>query len=119
MLGPYSYALVATLAGFVEAKTGIPPRLPEPAAADEATSAEDEATAAADAHSASVLEAVHSHDCIALSARYQACLRHKPASIHRECAADRHDYLLCMTGKWAVHPDHHRELAGLCRRQAW
>lgn len=109
--GPRGYE---ALAGFIEAKTGIPPKPPEPVqatAADADADARAEPTARERAHAAA-----HEHECIGLSAHYQACLRHKPASLHRECASERHDYLLCMSGRWAVHPEHHEHLAGMYGR---
>ena len=37
---------------------------------------------------------------------------------HRKlCGDQRHEYLMCMSGSWAVHPDHHEELAGIYARQ--
>ena len=101
------------LAGFVEAKTGIPPRLPaeEPAPADGADADEPQPSSGLD-------DNVHNHDCAARSASYRACLRTSPTGWqHRSCASERHEYLLCMSGSWAVHPDHHERLAGIYAQQ--
>ena len=109
--GPRGYE---ALAEYVQAKTNIPPRLPGPAAETEDTAAAATVAAAdeARAQAAMLHAAVHGHDCAAPSASYRACLQHKPADWHhRSCAIERHEYLLCMSGRWAVHPDHHQELA--------
>ena len=107
--GPRSFD---DLARFVTERTGIPPRAPDEQPAEEPPADDD--AAAARAHSAAVLAAVEEHDCAALSSVYRACLRHKTPDWHqRLCADERHEYLLCLSGRWAVHPDHHRELARL------
>ena len=110
--GPRSFE---ALAGFIEAKTGIPPRVAEPGSQQEQQAAEPEAPSIG---RADVLTAVDEHDCATLSAAYRACLRQKDARWHRKlCGDQRHEYLMCMSGSWAVHPDHHEELAGIYARQ--
>jgi hypothetical protein len=103
--GPRS---LEALTSFVQTKTGISPG-EQPRAADDAEAA---STDAPSDHASEVLSAVAEHDCVALSAVYRACLRHRPVDYHKQlCASERHEYLLCMTGRWGVHRDHHRELA--------
>ena len=98
------------LAQFVQQKTGIPPRLPEPPQPEEEVAPEEPQS--------EVHNWVASHDCQEPSTRYRACLRHKTADWHRkECASERHDYLWCMSGRWAVHRDHHQELARIYGEQ--
>lgn len=98
------------LARFVTERTGIPPQQSDAPPAEEVSTDDD----AAAAHSAAVLAAVGQHDCTPLSSVYRACLRHKTPDWHRKlCADERHEYLLCLSGRWAVHPDHHAELARL------
>ena len=52
------------------------------------------------------------HDCSALATAYSGCMRHRRDRQHF-CKGERHDYLLCMTGRWAVHPERHESLARL------
>lgn len=51
------------------------------------------------------------HACSDASAQYVGCMQ-----LHRlrmeACATQRRAYLLCMSSRWAVHPDHHAALAG-------
>ena len=104
------------MARFVQWKTNIKPKGAEEKSAPKPkeTPAADETPTASDA----VLAAVEDHDCTEPSAVYRACLARSPASWQKQmCASERHDYLLCMSGKWAVHPDHHQELAQIYGRQ--
>ena len=50
------------------------------------------------------------HACTAASGAYTACMRHR-RDRQRRCAKERHEYLLCMSGRWTPHPDHHQRLA--------
>jgi thiol-disulfide isomerase/thioredoxin len=50
------------------------------------------------------------HKCEAVSQAYVECMRHRADRQHI-CDNARHEYLLCMSGRWAVHPDHHRAMA--------
>ena len=106
------------LAAYVEHQTGIsahsgrstpmdatpPPPPPPPMHA--APSAPPLTTSHHDAHGAA---------CVEHSQSYRACMRHRRDRQHL-CDVQRHDYLLCMSGRWAVHPDHHRDLAALYGR---
>ena len=55
------------------------------------------------------------HACAVLSDAYVACMRHRADRQH-VCDSERHEYLLCMSARWAVHPDHHKALAEEYRR---
>ena len=55
------------------------------------------------------------HACEAISDAYVACMRHRADRQH-VCDGERHEYLLCMSSRWAVHPDHHKALAEEYRR---
>ena len=56
---------------------------------------------------------LEAHECTDLSAQYRACMRHRRGR-EQKCADERHQYLLCMSGRWAVTPgETHREWAEL------
>lgn len=98
------------LASFIEARTGIAARI----APASNSNSEDEGGSSAAAPSSDGEQGVHSLElndaCKALSKSYTACMRHRRDRQHR-CAAERHEYLLCMSGRWTIHPDHHQALA--------
>jgi len=50
------------------------------------------------------------HACTATSLAYTACMRHR-RDRPQLCADERHEYLLCMSGRWSIHPDDHVHLA--------
>jgi len=55
------------------------------------------------------------HACEAIADAYVTCMRHRADRQHM-CDNERHEYLLCMSSRWAVHPDHHKALAEEYRR---
>lgn len=51
-----------------------------------------------------------SHVCSELSAAYSQCLLHRRDRPER-CREARHEFMMCMSGRWTVHPDRHAALA--------
>lgn len=60
---------------------------------------------------------LEAHECTELASIYRACMRHRRERAHK-CADARHEYLVCMSGRWAVTPgEPHRELAELYAKE--
>jgi hypothetical protein len=106
---------VDALKAFITGRTNI--RAPQREAGDGDAFAPREPSPADAASTPSLPEhLLGEHECSALSARYSTCMRHRRDRQHL-CARERHEYLLCMSGRWAVHPDSHEELAALYGRE--
>ena len=104
------------LTAFIEERTGIappqratPPSVPTTTTRT-ATSRKDEGASAPPEARAHASERLQGHACTALSQSYIECMRHRRDRQHL-CASERHEYLLCMSGRWSVHPDDHQHLA--------
>ena len=103
------------LIAFIEERTGIaPPQRATPPAAPTLTRTaarqhDDKQTPPPEAkpHAS---ERFQAHACKSLSQSYIECMRHRRDRQHL-CASERHEYLLCMSGRWSVHPDDHQHLA--------
>jgi len=56
-----------------------------------------------------------SHRSPSRAGRWQvSCLHARHAALGSDSCADlRHDYMLCMSARYVVHPDHHERLANL------
>ena len=101
-----------SLADFVARRGGAERRRAPPRRAEAAEPAAEGSGAAADA----AAEAL-GHTCAESSARYRSCMAHRRDRQHM-CSGERHDYLICMSGRWAVPPDKHSELAAAYARFA-
>ena len=112
------------LTEFVEERTDVAPRrsveppLPSivsspPSAAPPETTADPDDEQRVPSHAPHLLAP---HECTELAQAYSQCLRHRRERPHK-CKTERHDYLVCMTGRWAVKPEHHKELAALYGRE--
>jgi hypothetical protein len=113
------------LAGFVAKRTGVEPRegaggggagVGEGEARPGESSASEDAPAASAAPGSVPAHLLAEHDCTALAASYRACMRHRRDRPQR-CGEERHEYLVCMSGRWAVPPERHQEMAELYGRE--
>ena len=112
---PFRYSGSRTqesLVGFIESQTGITParRVEESPAREQRRSERGETIDRGPSWPAASSAAMEDHACTELSKSYTACMRHRRDRQHL-CTTERHNYLLCMTGRWAIHPDKHEELA--------
>ena len=96
------------LTAFIEERTGIAPpqRAVRPAASEPAPAPRHAPPPPAEPPARSTPV----HACTALAASYSDCMRHRRDRQHL-CASERHEYVLCMSGRWSVHPDEHEQLA--------
>jgi hypothetical protein len=102
------------LLAFIEQRIGFPAPLrvqppPPPQQQQQLHTPAPRTEAAAWANPAT-MERVDNHACKDTSATYASCMRHRRDRPHL-CARERHEYLLCMSGRWSVHPDDHAHLA--------
>lgn len=116
-----------SLAAFITERTDVAPRSSEDPnrgvgdgfEADRDGQGQDgESGTGADVDAASSLprHLFQEHDCTQLAATYRACMRHRRDRPQR-CSDERHEYLICMSGRWAVPPEHHQEMAQLYGRE--
>ena len=120
------------LADFVSERTGVGPRDGggggesggaeggggggDPADASERSAPDGASSAAQEPGSAVPAHLLEEHDCTALAASYRSCMRHRRDRPQR-CSGERHEYLVCMSGRWAVPPERHQEMAELYGRE--
>jgi thiol-disulfide isomerase/thioredoxin len=95
----------AALADFVRERTGIAPQTAEPRPQEAPPSAEPPPPAPVP-----TFDFDEAHVCTELSRAYTKCLRVRKSAPHK-CASERHEYMICMSGRWSIDPDHHRHMA--------
>lgn len=97
-------------------RTGIEPRRAEAASSSDEASAHPPEPSPPPGPSPPPPHLLEEHDCTALSAAYRSCMRHR-RDRPLKCKTERHEYLVCMSGRWAVDPSKHEELAALYGRE--